>query len=221
MRILAIGDIHGCSTALEILLNTVQPQPEDKIITLGDYVDKGPDSKGVLEILLKLHHSGQLIALKGNHEQMMLRARNSSIAEKYWRRSRGDKTLASYSKKQSLMDIPKSHWDFLENSCINFWETETHLFVHASVDPNLPLNQQPEYMLMWGGFEESLPHYSGKTMICGHTVQTSGLPRNLGFAICIDTWVDGSGWLTCLDVNSGEIWQASQQGETRRGCLNQ
>ena len=215
MRILAIGDIHGCAIALEVLLTAVQPQPEDKIITLGDYVDKGANSKAVIDILIKLHTSGQLIPLKGNHELMMLRARDSSIAEKYWRRCGGDKTLKSYGETANLIDIPSSHWNFLENICLNYWETDTHLFVHANVYPQKPLHQQPEYMLFWGGFEDSLPHYSGKKMVCGHTVQTSGLPCDLGFAICIDTWVDGGGWLTCLDVNSGEIWQANQKGEKR------
>ena len=80
--------------------------------------------------------------------------------------------------------------------------------------------EQPEYILFWGGFEDIRPHHSGKKIICGHTVQTSGLPSNLGFAICIDTWVDGSGWLTCLDVNNNKIWQANQKGEKRQGYLS-
>lgn len=72
MRILAIGDIHGCSIALDSLLAAVVPQPEDKIITLGDYVDRGPDTKGVIDRLIALHATGQLIPLRGNHEQIML-----------------------------------------------------------------------------------------------------------------------------------------------------
>ena len=72
MRILAIGDIHGCSIAFDTLIASVQPQPNDKIITLGDYVDRGPDSKGVIDRLIALHETGQLTALRGNHELMML-----------------------------------------------------------------------------------------------------------------------------------------------------
>jgi serine/threonine protein phosphatase 1 len=64
MRILAIGDIHGCSRALETLLHAVRPQPEDIVVTLGDYVDRGPDSRGVLERLIGMHADGNLVALR-------------------------------------------------------------------------------------------------------------------------------------------------------------
>jgi serine/threonine protein phosphatase 1 len=58
-------------------------------------------------------------------------------------------------------------------------------------------------------------------MICGHTTQKSGLPRNWGHAICIDTWVYGEGWLTCLDIQSGRLWQANKKGECRTGWLEE
>ncbi|MEP0854313.1 metallophosphoesterase [Funiculus sociatus GB1-A4] len=72
MRILAIGDIHGCSMAFEELIAAVDLQPEDRVVTLGDYIDHGPDSKGILNRLIALHYTGQLVALRGNHEHMML-----------------------------------------------------------------------------------------------------------------------------------------------------
>ena len=75
MRILAIGDIHGCSRAFDTLIDAVSPEPDDQIITLGDYVDRGPDSRGVLDRLVALHDGGRLIALRGNHDAMMLEAR--------------------------------------------------------------------------------------------------------------------------------------------------
>ncbi len=75
MRILAIGDIHGCSVALDALLAVVQPQADDLLITIGDYVDRGPDSSGVIQRLLKLQKTHNLVALRGNHEVMMLAAR--------------------------------------------------------------------------------------------------------------------------------------------------
>jgi serine/threonine protein phosphatase 1 len=72
MRILAIGDIHGCERAFDSLIAAVDLQPEDRLVTLGDYVDRGPDSKGVINRLITLHDTGQLVALRGNHEVMML-----------------------------------------------------------------------------------------------------------------------------------------------------
>ena len=75
MRVLAIGDIHGCSKALDTILAAVQLRPDDQIITLGDYIDRGPDSMGVIERLLALRRLNQVTCLRGNHEQMMLEAR--------------------------------------------------------------------------------------------------------------------------------------------------
>jgi len=65
------------------------------------------------------------------------------------------------------------------------------------------------------------PHCSGKIMVCGHTSQKSGVPLNLGHAICIDTWAYGKGWLTCLDVISGRVWQANQAGQQREAWIDE
>lgn len=224
MRILAIGDIHGCSVAFDTLIAAVNLQLEDKIITLGDYVDRGPDSKGVISRLLTLHDTGQLVALRGNHELMMLEARNKNIRESEWRYCGGETTLASYSGSGdagNMADIPDAHWDFIENACVNWYETDTHFFVHANAYPDMPLTEQPEYMLFWEPFGNPGRHFSGKTMVCGHTSQKSGVPVNLGYAICIDTWVYGKGWLTCLDVTSGKVWQANQVGQLRTAWIDE
>src|SRR5947207_15772029 len=83
-RTLAIGDVHGCSRALDVLLAAVNPHGADRVVALGDYVDRGPDTAGVLERLLHLHKSGRLIDLRGNHEEMMLRARLSPLDARSW-----------------------------------------------------------------------------------------------------------------------------------------
>ena len=74
-------------------------------------------------------------------------------------------------------------------------------------------------MLYWESFDDPRPHQSGKVMVCGHTPQRDGVPRNKGHAVCIDTGVHAGGWLTCLDVKSGTYWQANEQGRTRTGML--
>ena len=221
MRILAIGDIHGCSTALDVLLRAVDPRPEDQLVTLGDYVDRGPDSSGVIERLIELHKGGRLIALRGNHEWMMVEARNRKPDG--WLMFGGRATLASYAKPGeagSLDDVPVHHWDFLENQLVDLFEGDTHFFVHASADPKLPFSEQQSYMVLWEKFDDPLPHCSGKTMVCGHTQQRSGVPLNIGHAICIDTWAYGNGWLTCLDVTTGKVWQANQFGSVRSSWID-
>lgn len=224
MRTLAIADIHGCLSAFSLLLDVIKPQPKDTIITLGDYVDKGPNSKGVIDKLIALHERGQLVALKGNHELMMINARLSLEKEFDWlNNNNGKSTLLSYSQggsEATLEDIPDDHWNFIENICLDSWETTKHIFVHANLDPNLPLNQQSEEQLFWEKFINPQPHYSGKTMICGHTSQKNGLPVNLGHGICLDTWACGEGWLTCLDIDSGQIWQTNQQGQVRSASID-
>ncbi|MGK7897979.1 MAG: metallophosphoesterase [Xenococcus sp. (in: cyanobacteria)] len=224
MRYLAIGDIHGCYQAFDQLLAVVQPQPEDIIITLGDYLNKGPNSKAVIERLIQLSHTHQLIPLKGNHEVDLLQARNQNLDSSVEFQLLGIETLISYGlpdHELSLANIPDHHWSFLENTCLNSWESPDHIFVHANLDPTLPLNQQKDYHVFWEKFIQPLPHNSGKTMICGHTSQKSGKPINLGHAICIDTWACGIGWLTCFDVYGGQIWQTNQRGQVQRSRIEQ
>lgn len=224
MRILTIGDIHGCSTAFDSLIAAVDLQPEDRLVTLGDYVDRGPDSKGIINRLIALHETGGLVALRGNHELMMLEADKDSSKESYWLRYGGDATLASYSlsgETGKLTDVPDNHWDFLEKVCVNWHETDAHLFVHANAYPDMPLAEQPEHILFWEPFDCPSRHFSGKTLVCGHTSQKSGLPLNIGHAICIDTWVYGTGWLTCLDVISGRVWQANQNADVRMAWIDE
>ena len=75
-RTIAIGDIHGCSAALDALLDAIRPRPEDTIVTLGDYINRGPDTRGVLDRLIDLGRRCRLVPLLGNHEQMLLEARS-------------------------------------------------------------------------------------------------------------------------------------------------
>jgi len=192
MRILAIGDIHGCASALDALLAEVAPTPEDTLVTLGDYCDRGLDTPAVLDRLIALGETTHLVALRGNHDQMMLNARRDPVA------------------------VPAAHWRFLEEQCVDFWECGTHFFVHGGVYPDLPLWEQPRYVLYWQRFERVRPHESGKVMVCGHTSQKSGLPRNLGHAVCLDTFAYGGGWLSCLDVGSGLVRQADHDRRVRQ-----
>ena len=225
MRTLAIGDVHGCLRAFDAILDEVDPQPGDVLVTLGDYVDRGPDSKGVLDRMLALAARCRLLPLKGNHELMMLGGREDTEHFNEWLKSGGKQTLASYQADEDWQTfakaIPIRHWRFLGDDCVSYHETETHFFVHASVCPDLPLAEQPDHMLYWETLEAGAwrPHESGKTMVCGHSVQRSGRPLVLDHAVCIDTWVYGDGWLTCLDVDLEVYWQASERGQTRVGNL--
>ncbi len=224
-RVLSIGDIHGCLRAFDLLLDAVRPDKDDVLVTLGDYVDRGPDSSGTLDRLIGLRKQCKHVALVGNHDLMMVASRRDRNAFDDWFACGGEETLQSYGADPSWNlfqdSIPSRHWNFIEDRCVPYFEIDTHFFVHANVFPDVPLHEQPEFMLQWERLDakRSRPHESGKIMVCGHTAQKSGVPLALPHAFCIDTWVYGTGWLTCLDVLSGRYWQANQLGERRDGWL--
>jgi serine/threonine protein phosphatase 1 len=221
-RVIAIGDIHGCLRALDTLIACVALTESDVVITLGDAIDRGPGTRGVLDRLIALHDAGQLIALRGNHELMFLRSRASWPDEQGWRACGGEPTLASYAptgRDGRLGDVPDRHWKFLAARCVDWHETDTHIFVHAGLHPARPPDQQTEFDLFWMPLENRGPHSSGKVVICGHTEQRCHLPLDLGHTVCLDTAAYDGGWLTALDVHSGKYWQANQAGASRAGRL--
>lgn len=223
MRTLAIGDIHGCLSALNFLLDEVEPCAEDRLIFLGDYVDRGPDSRGVIERLLRLREQHpRSVFLRGNHEIMMVTARRHPRTQREWLSVGGKAALQSYAGDRligCLEDVPDSHWAFLEQGLSDWFETDSHIFVHANLDPTQPLTLQSEDWLFWNFLTGPIGHCSGKTVIVGHTVQPGGLPVHYGDTIAIDTGLYRGGWLTCLDVDTEEFWQATPYGEIRRGTL--
>lgn len=221
MRTLVFGDIHGCLSQFDALLQSIAPTPQDHLILLGDLIDRGANSAGVINRVLKLEKSHHFTTILGNHEQMMLAARDPHEKYSDWIRNGGDATLRSYAGVRStLRDIPAEHWRFLENRPVNYLETGTHIFVHANAYPDLPMEEQPDYMLRWERCDRIAPHQSGKVIVCGHTPQKSGMPLNRGYAVCIDTHACGGGMLTCLDATSGKLWQADSGGRVCRAHIS-
>jgi serine/threonine protein phosphatase 1 len=214
-RTIAIGDIHGCAAALEALVEALQPQPEDTLVVLGDAVDRGPHSRQVLERLIALRGQCRMIPLLGNHEEMLL-AVLDGISPYRWINYGGAATLESYGFTGSLDVIPAAHREFLQ-SCLPYWETATHFFIHAGYVPHLPLDRQPGDIARWQTLSDDLPkpHYSGKIAVVGHSPQRNGEVLFLDHLWCIDTYCYGDGWLTGFDVTTGEAWQTNQQGEAR------
>ncbi len=216
-RTIAIGDIHGCSLALRAILAAICPGPDDLVVTLGDYVDRGPDSRGVLESLIELQHRCRLVPLLGNHDDMFVQACRGFHPTAFLAMG-GKTTLASYGSAdlQDFSRVPEDHLKFLD-TCADYHETETHIFVHASYLPQVPMDEQPTLALRWESLRDDIPepHCSGKTVVAGHTSQRSGQILDLGYLKCIDTCCYGGGWLTALEVHTGEVWQANRDGEPR------
>jgi serine/threonine protein phosphatase 1 len=215
-RLIAIGDIHGCSQALEALLQEIGPTADDTFVPLGDYVDRGPDSKGVIDCLLQLEQNSHVVPILGNHEEMMLMVLGGQMGPADWLRYGGVATLDSYGFDGDPAAIPESHRDFLRR-CVDYHEAERHFFVHANYRHDVPLAEMDAEILRWQSLLASVPprHFSGKIAVLGHTPDKHGEIMDLGYLKCIDTYCYGGQWLTALDVLSGRVWQANQRREIR------
>lgn len=212
-RIIAIGDVHGCCTALTELLNALQPKLEDTVIMLGDLVNRGPDSKGVIDRLLELETQCRLVTIMGNHDEIFLHSLEQAALDASKISSGTGPTLASYGG--SVRNVPGSHHEFFRRMVTSF-ETEDYIFVHASVDPAIPLEEHASPLLRWSRYDATQPrHCSGKIVVCGHTQQRSGFPGMSENLICIDTAAYRGLWLTSLDVTNNTVLQASENREVR------
>ena len=224
MKTYVIGDIHGCFTALQAVVEAAEVRSGDRLVTLGDYIDRGPQTREVLQWLCDRYAGGNLVPLLGNHELMMRAARDEPKSYDFWIAYGGKETLRSYGlsdDESALNQLPEAHWHFMDVDCRQWYETPTHIFVHAGLHPDFPLDQQYEFVLFWDRFLKPPPHHSGKTMVCGHTPQPEGIPVNHGHAICLDTGAYlEDGWLTCLEVETNDYWQANQSGDVRCGHLS-
>jgi serine/threonine protein phosphatase 1 len=111
--------------------------------------------------------------------------------------------------------IPDNHWEFFVEQTLDYWETEERIYVHASVDPDLDMDEQAEYVLFWQPLTAPMVHKSGKQIVCGHTSQKSGKPLVFDGGVCIDTFAHGGGWLSCLDAGKQTVLQTNESGAQR------
>ncbi|PMP67976.1 MAG: serine/threonine protein phosphatase [Thermodesulfobacterium geofontis] len=211
-RIFAIGDIHGCLWSLEKLLNILPANwGSDLIIFLGDYIDRGPDPKGVIERVLELKelYGEKIITLKGNHEWMFERFLKGIDIDIFLYNG-GGTTLKSYYKNGKLI-IPEDHLEFLRGLKL-YYETEEYIFVHAGLRPGKKLEEQVEEDLLWIRDSFYFSEYKfPKTVVFGHT--PFPIPLVLEDRIGIDTGCVYGGKLTAIELPSKKIYQIDCGGE--------
>ncbi|MEJ2470099.1 MAG: metallophosphoesterase family protein [Desulfuromonadales bacterium] len=204
-RLLAVGDIHGCLAPLQRLMSQVMPTPDDRIVFLGDYIDRGPDSAGVIDYLLDLAGQGpESIFLRGNHEQMFLDYLDGADPSLFLVNG-GLMTLNSY-RAAGRWPLPAEHRSFLD-STHQYFATESFIFVHAGLRPGVALRDQKTSDTLWIRGEFLASDYDwGKTIVFGHTPQEQ--PLISAHRLGLDTGCVYGRQLTCCDVRSGQIWQA-------------
>jgi serine/threonine protein phosphatase 1 len=217
-RLSAVGDIHGCSTALKALIEAIDPQPEDTIVVLGDVIDWGPDSRDCVRQVIDLWHRCRLVLIRGNHEEMLFAALESRSELRYWLKFGGEETLKSYGCRGGDKLIDPDHVRFFKVNARDYYETGEFIFVHASYDPDKPMTHQTNSTLQWEHVQpdKMRPHISRKTVIAGHTPQMSGEILDLGFLKLIDTNACHGGWLTAWEAVSGTVIQADENAKVRR-----
>lgn len=146
-RKFAISDIHGCVKTLEALLDKIAFSKNDELYLLGDYIDRGPDSKGVLDAIFKLQQDGYKVqGLRGNHEQMLLDELDQR-AVTGWIRHGGLQTLNSFNAID-LIDIPEKYIRFLRKMPY-FFEVDEYLLTHAGLNFRMPDPMTDVVSMLW------------------------------------------------------------------------
>jgi serine/threonine protein phosphatase 1 len=214
-RLFAIGDIHGCVAELARLLDAIPAAAGDTIAFVGDYIDRGPDSRGVIDLLLgwRTRTPARTVFLRGNHEDMALGflGRGGQWGEA-WLRNGGTAALRSYGidsymhRSEVGARLPPAHVEFMAATELRLaWGD--YRVVHAGIRPGLSWDAQRSEDLLWIR-EEFLdhPHELGATVVFGHTPHRRvvvGLPYKLG----IDTGCVYGGALTCVALPEGRVYQ--------------
>ena len=219
-RLYAIGDIHGCLELLEELLAAIEQDAQGRakqLIFLGDYVDRGPDSKGVVEKLLAIQEDTQnTIFLKGNHEAVMLDFLVEPEDTFHWLDWGGAETLESYGVSniagrsggdlcaELLELLPQTHLTFLKSLALKHMDGD-FVFVHAGIRPGIAFDEQKEEDLLWirkrfhKAKEAERPD---KVIVHGHTPIKK--PLDAGWRIAIDTGACWNGKLTAVVIDDNE-----------------
>lgn len=206
-RYFVIGDIHGCLSHLERMMEELRPRlrpEEDALVFIGDYIDRGPDPRGVVERILRIREEfPHVICIMGNHEDMFLTWVTTGRDLDLYLFNGGGVTIRSY-QEGGQFRLPPEHLRFISSLPL-YYETEDYIFVHAGLRPGVPLEQQDRFDLLW--IREDFIHSSydfGKLVIFGHTPLRR--PLVMKNKIGIDTGAVYGGPLTCLELPALEFY---------------
>lgn len=217
---MAIGDIHGCHRQLYLLISEIiNLKKDDRLVMLGDYIDRGPDSKAVLDLIMDLVSEGfDIIPLMGNHEDMMLNASGSTAGNYNWMMNGGGETLRSFDAL-SVSEIDRRYMDFL--SAMPVYHTEGNfIFVHGGFNDELDDPFSDKYSMLWERrFEYTSPVFKDKVIVHGHRPhplyelqkQLKGSPSVINVDTgCVYGKERGLGDLTAIDLPGMRLYSISR-----------
>lgn len=172
-KYIAIGDIHGCAATVKALIEELKPFYDRTFVFVGDYIDRGPDSQGVVEFLLDFRKEVNCVFLRGNHEQMMLDALGGGDRQ-LWLMNGGRTTIHSYENDGQQFDLPSDHMQFYEETAL-YYDTENYFFVHAGLSPVKTIkeslkdkNQMQDFLWIRSHLNVFKKPWE-KTVVFGHT----------------------------------------------------
>jgi serine/threonine protein phosphatase 1 len=171
MRRFAISDIHGCLKSFQALLEQIKFGKEDELYLLGDYIDRGPDSRGVIDHIWALQSADyKVICLKGNHEQMMLNALDSADSHKHWLQHGGLNTLSSFGTNK-ITNISSKYITWLRH-LPHFHKLKHYILVHAGLNFKKEDPMSDTVSMLWiRQWYDCIDRawLNGRTIIHGHT----------------------------------------------------
>ncbi|MGF1671849.1 MAG: metallophosphoesterase family protein [Balneolaceae bacterium] len=181
-KIVAIGDIHGCHKSMEALWEKLEPYKEYKHVFIGDYIDRGPSSKQVVDFLLEVQRERDCVFIRGNHEQMLLDAIDHQDV-KLWLVNGGRSTLESYNSSEKKILIPDEHLYFFRKTLL-YYETESYFFTHAGAPPYQTIEESKNDPTMLQYFLWGRDHIGvfntewEKTVVFGHTPRSTPIRKD-------------------------------------------
>ena len=212
MQQYAIADIHGCLKTFKSLLDTIQFSTEDELFILGDFVDRGPNSKGVIDHIWKLQKEGyQIHCLRGNHDQMMLNAKSNQDLYEKWLVSGGRETFDNF-KVDHIHKIPEEYFSWIESLPL-YLETGKYIFVHAGLKFEKENPFEEEHAMMWqrGWYEDINYEWLGERVIVhGHTPITKAEVENM---------LNNLNEKRYLDIDAGCVHKGKKEGLGDLACL--
>lgn len=220
-KVFAIGDVHGCASELKLLLNKLPIDSKTLVVFLGDYVDRGSQSREVIETLISLKKSVPMVTLMGNHESMFLDFLKDPASEQaaMFVYNGGSATLASYGDNDGKYQVPDSHIEFLLGLDL-YCEWKEYFFVHAGV-PEKPLkemNAEDRQSFLWirSPFLESGYHWE-KMIVHGHTPvkEVEFTPHRIG----LDTGCVFNNKLTALELPSKKLYSVAKRKKVQHVYL--
>lgn len=174
MGLIAIGDVHGCALTLDALMERLHVKADDHLVFIGDYIDRGPDSKGVIDRLIEISTLHRCTFLRGNHEALFLSYLDEGEFD-IWSYNGGTATLDSYAEPGRGFVIPEEHIRFIRDTVL-YLETDEFVFVHAGLKPDRSVAENlargDEMVFLWERDHLRIPDDAlpwEKTVVCGHT----------------------------------------------------